>query len=276
MTIDEWLKHATEQLQAAEIDTARLDAFILLEYCLEQNRAWLLAHAESKLSANHLSKLTKLLNRRLHHEPIAYIRGYSEFYGRQFVLTSAVLQPRPESEVFIDLLKRVISENTSLQKRGYRPRIADLGAGCGALGITARLEIPNSIVTLFEIDKSAAKIAKINVDKFTLNISIVISDLLEASEESFDVLLCNLPYVPDDYRLNKAATFEPKLAIFGGSDGLSLYRRLFHQVYSQPHKPLFILCESFPAQHQKLREIGRQAGYTLLKSHDFIQVFQAI
>src|SRR5258708_2470149 len=107
VTTKQWLQQATSQLQAAGISTARLDALVLLEDCLYQDRAMLLADPEKKLTAPQLLKLEKLLNRRAQHEPLSYVRGKTEFYGHEFVLTTAVLEPRPESETMIDLLKEL-------------------------------------------------------------------------------------------------------------------------------------------------------------------------
>jgi release factor glutamine methyltransferase len=274
MTVSEWLQQASSYLQKTDIQTAHLDATLLLEDCIVRDRAWLFAHPEFELSANQVGLLKKLLKRRAAHEPLAYVRGTCEFYNHSFVLTPAVLQPRPESETFIDLLKELVRNGSLASDTTHIVRIADVGTGCGALGITAALELPNCQVELLEIDQEAAAIAKTNVDKFTLNISITIGDLLISSSGDFDVLLCNLPYVPDDHQINRAAHFEPKLAIFGGPDGLDVYRRLFDQIGKRTSRPLFILTESFASQHEDLRKIARQAAYKLFKTDDFIQVFR--
>jgi release factor glutamine methyltransferase len=273
-TVNDWLAQAVTYLEAAEVTTARLDAIILLEDCLGRARAWLLAHPDSQLSSSQASLLKKLLKRRAAHEPLAYVRGRSEFYNHEFVLSPAVLQPRPESETFIELLKELAQSGSLQPSDEHVIRLADVGAGSGALGITAALEIPNCQVELLEIDRKAAEVAKINVDKFTLNISVTLSDLLTSSNRPYDILLCNLPYVPDDYQINQAAHHEPKIAIFGGPDGLEVYRRLFDQVQKRTFKPLFILTESFTFQHQNLREIAQYSGYRLIKTDDFIQVYK--
>ena len=274
MTVNEWLTQATSYLEAADVQTARLDAIILLEDCVLQSRAWIFAHPESKLSSNQVAALKKLLKRRSVHEPLSYVRGKCEFYGREFVLSPAVLQPRPESETFIQLLKELGSSGCFGSNTEHVVRIADVGAGSGALGITAALELPHCQVDLLEIDPKAVEVAKTNVDKFTLNINVTVGDLLANTKRYFDVFLCNLPYVPDGYKINKAASYEPRLAIFGGPDGLDIYRRLFDQVQNRTSKPLYILTESFSSQHEVLHEIAIHAGYRLLKTDDFIQVFR--
>ncbi len=283
MTIDEWLINSERSLSAAGIETARLDALVLLEYVTGRDRSWLLAHPEYKLSPAYEEELKKLLKRRATHEPLAYILGRCEFYGREFVLTPDVLQPRPESETMIELLKALHLFDRSSQKTsqndalaGNVVRLADVGAGSGALGITTALELDNILVDLLEIDPKALAVAKINVDKFTLNVSVMHSDLLAGSSQNYDILLCNLPYVPDNFQLNPAAMREPRIAIFGGPDGLDVYRKLFNQVKNRAKKPLYILSEALPPQHGMMRSIARGAGYKEAQAEDFIQVFAKV
>lgn len=267
MTIENWLRTGTTHLGQAGIETARLDALILLEDVLKKDRAWLLANPATEISPAIHGVLKKVLSRRVQHEPLAYIRGKAEFYGRDFVITPAVLQPRPESEAMIEELK-------TLPNLGTQPRIADVGCGSGALGITAALELPNSAVTLLDIDRQALQIAQTNVDKFTINTTVRRQNLLLNDPSRYDVLLCNLPYVPDDYPINDSAAYEPPVALFGGQDGLNLYRSLFSQVAATHSEVLYILTESLPSQHDALAGIAKRNHYDLVTKNDFIQVFR--
>lgn len=280
MKVGSWLRGATKALGEAGIGTARLDALVLLEDVTGKNRGWLLANPEHKLSAANQAKLTKLLNQRVKHTPLAYVRGTTEFYGRNFVITSAVLEPRPESEAMIELLKQLSADGLLGLENGQNGRktlkIADVGAGSGALGITAKLELGsthNVVVELLEIDPEALKVAGTNVEKHTTNISVIRSDLLTHSSKDYDVLLCNLPYVPDSHTVNEAASHEPKIAIFGGPNGLDIYRKLFDQIRGLQKQPLYILTESLPPQHETLTEIAGRSEYRLEQADDFIQVF---
>jgi release factor glutamine methyltransferase len=266
-TVQHWLKAAEAKLVQAGISTARLDALVLLEDVTGIDRAKLLAEPDQEISKAKQAKLKKLLASRAQHVPLAYVRGWTEFYGRKFVITPAVLEPRPESETMIDLLKK-------LPDLPSEPYIADVGSGSGALGITAKLELPKAAVELLEIDEKAVEVAKINVDLHTTSIATIQSDLLEETDTNFNVLLCNLPYVPDDYHINASALHEPKIAIFGGPDGLDVYRKLFKQVQKRAVQPLYILSEALPPQHPPLAEIAQAHGYQLQRSDDFIQVFR--
>lgn len=266
-TIGQYLFTGTKQLSTAGIATAHLDTLVLMEDRLLKDRAFLLAHPELAIADADIIVLNEQLAQRAKHVPLAYVRGRAEFYGRTFVITPAVLQPRPESETMIELLLGL--------KLPPGVRIADVGTGSGALGITAQLELPTATVELLDIDDDALAIAQMNVVNHTPAIRVVKSDLLRQSTQNYQVLLCNLPYVPDDFHINTAALHEPKIALFGGPDGLDLYRLLFVDMQNLQYRPLYILTEALPPQHHALQQIATRHGYRLLRSDDFIQVFVA-
>jgi release factor glutamine methyltransferase len=267
VTAGEFLKNATAKLGQAGIDSGRLDCLILLEDATHHDRAWLLAHPEHKLSPYQLSKLNRQLEQRQKHQPLAYIRGVTEFYGRRFKLNKRVLEPRVESETMIDLLKKLPLPN--------KPLIADVGTGCGAIGITAALEFPLGTVDLYDIDSGALAVARHNEHLHELNLGVHKRDLLNRPARPFyDVVLANLPYVPSRWHINEAAMQEPRIAIFGGDDGLDLYRRLFDQLVKLPERPKFTLTEALPPQHGDLAKIAASHGFKLQSAADFIQVFR--
>lgn len=260
-----FLKSATDHLEKAGIGTARLDMLVLLEDELKKDRAYLLTHPETVLEGTTLRRLESRLKRRARHEPLAYIRGFTEFYGRRFAVNKDVLEPRPESETMIDLLKTL--------RLPFRLRIADIGAGSGALGITAALEMPSCSVDLYEIDEAALKVSERNLQRYKLNLRSYHSDLLTRRAGDYDVILANLPYVPSRYVINQAASREPRQAIFGGGNGLEIYRRLFYQLNDLSISPSFVLTEAMPPQHYGLASIAEVSGFKLHRSQDFIQVF---
>lgn len=266
MTVQEFLNQAVTTLQGADIVTARLDSLVLLEDTLDTDRAHLLAHPEMVLNDEQLAHLNAQVTRRATHTPLAYIRGHAAFYGRDFMVNEHVLVPRPETEAIITLLKGLPLSNT--------PHIADIGAGSGCIGITAALELPESTVDLYDIDEKALEVARKNATRLKArNIQTYQADLLADIQEPHDIILANLPYVPESYPINQAATFEPRLALFSGADGLDHYRSFWLQISNGTQHPQFILTESLPSQHHVLALLARNAGYVLEQTDDFIQLF---
>lgn len=253
------------ELKKESIPTARLEVLILLEDVLEKDRSWILAHPERHLTNYQVNKLSKQIARRKKQIPLSYIRGFSEFYGRKFKINHHTLDPRPESETIIDLLKTL--------PLPHLPVIADVGTGSGCLGITAALEISKSKVDLYDIDSGALAVARHNVHMHELRLGVHKRDLLNRPTNLYDVVLANLPYIPNSFKINKPATYEPKIAIYGGVDGLDIYRRLLQQISNYTWRPEYILCESLNNQHKKLEDIAAEFGYKLHKQKDLIQVF---
>jgi release factor glutamine methyltransferase len=277
MNLGECLLTSQKQLEQAGIGSARLDVLILLEDSLHKDRAWILAHPEKNFPSHLLKRLERKISRRAKYIPLAYVRGHTEFYGRKFRVNRHVLEPRPESETMIELLKQLV--DSKKKTKNYKLKtinslaIADVGTGNGAIGITAALEIPGSSVDLYDISSGALAVAKHNTHLHELHLHVRKMNLLSRPLRPYDIILANLPYVPDKWKINEAAMAEPKIAIFGGPDGLDIYRKLFTQLKRFTWKPKFVLTESLPPQHPKLAEIAAQFGFKLLKSDDFIQVF---
>jgi release factor glutamine methyltransferase len=253
MTTGQFLREATAGLKAAGIDSARLDILLLLEDCLQIDRAYILAHPELTVPGADLTRLEQQYNQRKEQVPVAYLTHKAHFYGQAFYVDKDVLVPRPESESIITLLLALPLPAAA--------RIADIGTGSGCLGITAALEIPGSIVTLCDISEAALRVAVRNCTGLTANCSSHVTDLLTGCPMPQDVLLANLPYVPDNYPINAAAQYEPEVALFAGTDGLEEYRRLWQQVRSLADKPLFVITESLEMQHEALQKIAEAAGY---------------
>ncbi len=268
MKIDEWLRNSIEQLESADILTSRLDCEVLLATALNKDRSWVLAHPEFELNEVTLETLDLQIKKRSKHEPIAYILGKQEFYGREFIVNSDTLQPRPETEAIIEILKSLKPE-----------KIIDIGTGSGCIAITAKLELPDSEVTATDISQACLDIAGQNATKLEANITIVKSDLLQdisVKDIAGSTICCNLPYVPNDFLVNRATNHEPDKALFGGDDGLDYYRQLFEEIISLPEnlRPESVVTESLPSQHEDLVKIADVADYRLDNTMDFIQVFK--
>lgn len=270
MTLQTFLKDATKNLAAAGIATARLDCLVLLEDVLHTDRTQLLAHDDQVLTDEQIRSLDAAIERRSKHEPLAYIRGKSEFFGRVFSVTSETLEPRPETETLVSMFL----EWHKLSKQN-RLKVVDVGTGTGAIAITIKLEQASCIVSATELNPKTLAIAKQNAQTLKADVSFFLGDLIEPITLSDEptVLLCNLPYVPNSHTINQAAMQEPAMAIFGGADGLDLYRKLFVQVDKLETKPIAIFTEALPFQHHGLATIARQHGYIQDRRDDFIQQF---
>lgn len=273
VTIRQWLDESTTQLTQAGIDTSRLDSLVLLSDEIRRDKSWVLAHPEYILQGSQINILNTNIAQRAQHTPLAYIRGKVEFYGREFVVNDHVLVPRPESESIIELLKAI--QNTEKETT-----VVDIGTGSGILAITAKLELPAFDIIATDMSKNCLSIAKTNADKLGANIAFIAGDLLEplihSSTKTPSILLCNLPYVPNDRPINRAASHEPAEAIFSGQDGLDHYRALCAQLTQLETKPTYIITESMETEHGSLTELMDTAGYRQRDSDGLAQCFSLI
>jgi len=266
----DWLQETTNILKQSGIDSARLDALILLEHHLKKTREWILAHEDDTIDSGILKKLNKSRVQREKREPLAYITGEKEFYGRKFYVDKNVLIPRPESEAIIDILKQFSVKN-------YINTVIDVGTGSGCLIISAGLELPECHLTALDISNEALRLANKNARACRVKIRFLQSDLLESMSAMPKtrpyIMLANLPYVPDDLITSEEITREPALALFSGDDGLDCYRKFWDQVSKLKNKPSAIITESLKLQHTPLKKLAHKAGYKLQKTNNLAQLF---
>ena len=241
MTATEALQSASQQLAADPhlADNASRDAELLLLHTLNITKASFLANPARELTPTQQQTYEAAITRRLRHEPIQYITGIQEFYGLPFRVTPAVLIPRPETELLVEAVLSRLPHNHPLS-------IADIGTGSGAIAIALAAHLPHTTITALDISPEALAVAQSNAaaNNVTPRIRFFLSDLLAAlpplqQHAHFDVIVSNPPYVP----LAEAADLhpqvrehEPALALFAGSDGLDIYRRLIPQA-QQALKP---------------------------------------
>jgi release factor glutamine methyltransferase len=215
-----------EALDAAQQATDRIEARVLLREVLNQSDAYLLAHGEDTLTAEQAQQYVALVVRRVAGEPVAYLTGRREFFGREFVVNPAVLIPRPETELLVELaLQRVPA--------GAPAHVLDLGAGSGCIGITIAAERPQARVTLVDASEAALDIARANAAQWAPgNTRLLHSDWFSAvAAEQYDLIVANPPYVAeDDMHLQQGdLRFEPRTALTAGADGLNDLRRIIAQ-----------------------------------------------
>lgn len=272
ISIQQWLKNAVEILQRAEIPSARLDSELLLVDALEVDRTWLVAHADDIIEA---STANDTLQRRSQREPLAYIRGWQEFYGRRFTVNASTLIPRPESETIIDILKEL-----PLSTLPHRT-ILDIGTGSGCLGITAALELRDTDVTLVDVSTEALTVARENIRIHTAEIqrnnskvTDTISDLLSDLESTPSIILANLPYVDISWECSPETRYEPSLALFAEEHGLALIHRLIEQARAQLMPGGYLLLEADIRQLQAIEQFALKHGFSAIVVRDYIIALQ--
>jgi release factor glutamine methyltransferase len=238
-TIGELLTEGTARLRASGSESARLDAELLLGWAIGADRTAVIAHPDAPVGADAAATYSGGLARREAGEPVAYIRGYKEFHGLAFSVDPRALIPRPETELLVSEAEREVGHRlTSAPRPAGTPnlRVVDVGTGSGAIAIALasllrkRRMMPE--VTLLAVDTSADALDLARENAVGHAVADVIAfaqaDLLPPAEPPFDLLLANLPYIPsgDIDCLPVAASFEPRLALDGGPDGLAVMRRL--------------------------------------------------
>ncbi|MEO5691268.1 MAG: peptide chain release factor N(5)-glutamine methyltransferase [Candidatus Saccharimonadales bacterium] len=274
MTISEWIKQSSEQLRGASISSARLDAELLLSHVLHQSRAWLIAHQNDNIDdAKMLENATKLLAKRLQRVPIAYLTNHKEFYNRSFYVDESVLIPRPESEMIIEVLKTLV-------KPTVHKRLLDIGTGSGALGITAKLEMPELSVTISDISAAALQVARKNAHALGAKpIRYVQSDLLSHwlshdNPQKFDVIIANLPYVNPVWEQSPETVHEPSLALYAEDNGMKLIKICVQKASSITSVSGYLLLEADPEQHKDIVTTASASGFQLLRIDDYIVTLQ--
>lgn len=256
MTINHWLRTATDTLADSLFTSAQLDAEIILAHTLNKPRIWLHAHANDSLGERHAEIANARLDLRLDHVPVAYIIGHKEFYGRPFAVSPSVLIPRPESEAMIELLGDLLPTLTAPQQ------LVDVGTGSGCLGITAKLEYPVLTVTLCDVDKYALAVAKKNAVKYDADVTILQSDLLQSYPFAPDIILANLPYVDSEWDTPPELQHEPEVALYAKKHGLALIESLVEQAEQRLADGGLLLLEADARQHQAIIAHAKSHNFT--------------
>jgi release factor glutamine methyltransferase len=259
VTIAGSLATARDRLAEAGIDDAGLEAEVLLRHALGMSRETLLANLDQPLQTEGSCTFESLIERRLAHEPTAYITGRREFFGLDIEVTPAVLIPRPETELLVEAAIDVAKPRGRI-RRG--PVIADVGTGSGAVAVALALTVPRSDVYGIDISLEALDVARRNAARHGVANRVLFyrGDLLTPLPEFVDVIVANLPYVPTaEWRRlpPEIRDHEPRGALDGGPDGLDAIRALLVEAPAFL-RPRGCVCIEFGfGQAEAVRELAR-------------------
>jgi release factor glutamine methyltransferase len=223
VTLQTALLQGTKLLEDAGVDAPRLTAEVLLGHAVHVERVYLYAHPERELREVEWIHYGRYLHERMLGKPTQYITRRQEFYGREFAVAPAVLIPRPETEHLVEAALPLV--------RGV---VVDVGSGSGALAVTLALETRRSVIAV-DVSAEALRVTMENASRLGASVMPVLCDLLAAfADASVDLVVSNPPYVAENVRdmmQREVRDWEPALALFGGADGLEIYRRLVPEAW---------------------------------------------
>ena len=273
-TIGDCIADATARLREAGSESARLDAELLLGWAVGADRVTIVAYRDAPVGADALARFEDAVARRVAGEPVAYIRGIKEFHGLAFAVDPRGLIPRPETEALVDaavvevmarLAKRPGEAGAGPGRGGDPIRVADVGTGSGAIAVALAVELRrrrvivgrNVTIAATDVSPEALDLARENAvghaaaDGMRFIEADLFPPVLPDGGAPLDVVLANLPYVRSDAiaGLPIAASFEPRLALDGGADGLDVVRELLSR-----------LPEALATDGVALLEIGADQG----------------
>ena len=229
LTVAAAVAWATGALRQAGVEGPERDARILVSAATSLDRVQLLSRSDLVLSAAQKGRLEQVVNRRSRREPVSRILGRRAFYGREFEISPATLDPRPDSETLIDAALRLLAEDDV--SREARLRIIDIGTGSGCLLVTLLAELPNATGLGTDIGPEALRLAKQNAlgNEVADRAAWSLARSLEGIDGPFDLLIANPPYIPTDDIEGLAPEVrdhDPRSALDGGFDGLDVYREM--------------------------------------------------
>jgi release factor glutamine methyltransferase len=234
VTLREGLTSAIARLTANSVPSPRMNAELLLMFTLGCDRALLYAHSERELTGDEQSRYNVALSERERGTPAQYITGHQEFWGMDFIVSPAVLIPRPETEHAIETVLR-LAQSGGQERRPHTLRIADVGTGSGCIGLALAKELPGAEIQATDISSAALDIARANASRLQLEsrIRFRLGDLLDGvPPESLDFVVSNPPYVGEseqDQVQLEVRKFEPRRAVFAGPKGSEVIERLIPQ-----------------------------------------------
>lgn len=267
-TIREALTSASDYLSSFGLDFPSDDAALILATVTGASRTQLISSPERSMDLEEEVLLWRWLGMRAQHFPIQYMRGFQEFYGYEFLVSSSVLVPRPETELLIEVGLELLGSKSPAS-------VLDVGTGSGCIAATLLLETPTLSAVATDIMDSALRIAGANArrnrcsDRLTLLQGDTVEPLIETSVQ-FDLVICNPPYVAladKDTVSPSALKFEPPEALFAGNAGLEMFEKLFEQVPGLLTDEGHLVLELGYGQSTAVKDLGQSHGWELCGLH---------
>ncbi|MBM6834259.1 peptide chain release factor N(5)-glutamine methyltransferase [Megamonas hypermegale] len=263
-TISSLLNWTVNYFKSKNIQSARLDAEVLLSHVLRQERIYLYVHFDEPMEQNELSKFREYVKKRAQHVPIAYIIGEREFMGLPFKVTKDTLIPRPDTEILVENVLNNVDKDKEIE-------IVDIGTGSGAIILSLLVNLPKAQGKTVDISSKAIEVAKENAVNLQVNdrCEFFVGDLFAPlNDNKFDVIVSNPPYIPqkdiatleDDVK-----EYEPVSALTDGGDGLSYYRRLLSEGKAYIKENGFIALEIGIYQSNDVKQIAMDNGWKNIK-----------
>ncbi len=266
-TIQDILTSGTAYLEARGIEGARHSMQSLMVHVLGCNRTWLYLHYEDPLSEEKLVPLRELLKRRGKGEPLQHLLGSTEFYRREFRTDSRALIPRPETEELVEFALQMAPRRQGM-------RVLDMGCGSGIIGITLALELAKQQpeVVMADISEAALSLTLENAAALEAKVKTYRSDLFTAWDtpaegavqppDLFNLVLANLPYVPEGEAVSAEVQHDPATALYGGADGLDIVRRFVKDALPHLADRALVMLEVGHDQGEATRALMEELGYT--------------
>lgn len=253
MTLGELRNHYRRQAVGRRLNARDVD--LLIGDTFQKPLSWLIAHDDEQVSEDRLAAVRKKISRRLAGEPLQYIRGESEFFGRRFMVDPRALIPRPETEILAESLISRLRGNES---------VLDVGTGTGCIAVTAKLERPRIRITALDRSLDALSLARENARALGASVQLVGSDLVSAIRGPFDVIVSNPPYVPqgDIASLEvEVRSHEPVMALSPGPSGLESIERLFRDGRGILGPAGLMIFEIGYGQAEAVRQLAAATGW---------------
>lgn len=264
MILAEILRDAEARLRAEDIGDARLEAEVLLCHALGVARGRLFARLQEHPQPAEYESFGALLERRLEHEPTAYILGHKEFYGLELACTPAALIPRPETELLVEFAIEWLGRRGRAAGANGRPFIADVGTGNGAIAVALACRVANADIVATDPSREALTLARRNAEAHGVagRFDAVQGSFLEPTRSTFDVIVANLPYVPMRTYGRMATEIrehEPEQALRAGRRGTAIIEELLVQAPDHLRPGGLLLAEHGWNQGRRLREAAEAA-----------------